>query len=31
MDKNILEKYIGPLDGKNIDRNINFINGIGKF
>lgn len=25
MQKSILEKYIGPLDGKNTDRNIEFI------
>jgi hypothetical protein len=23
---NIMEKYIGPVDGKNLDRNMNFIN-----
>lgn len=25
LDKSILEKYIGPLDGKNLERNIDFI------
>lgn len=25
LDKAVLEKYIGPLDGKNLERNINFI------
>jgi len=25
LDKVVLEKYIGPLDGKNLERNLNFI------
>ena len=25
LDKKVLEKYIGPLDGKNLERNIEFI------
>lgn len=25
LDKSVLEKYIGPLDGKNLERNLNFI------
>jgi hypothetical protein len=25
LKKSVLEKYIGPLDGKNLDRNIEFI------
>jgi hypothetical protein len=28
MDKAVMEKYIGPLDGKNLSRNLNFIYGI---
>ncbi|SON50965.1 hypothetical protein [Vibrio tapetis] len=26
LDKNILEKYVGPLDGKSLERNVNYIN-----
>ena len=25
LDKTVMEKYIGPLDGKNLERNLNFI------
>jgi CDP-glycerol glycerophosphotransferase (TagB/SpsB family) len=25
LDKSIMEKYIGPLDGKNLERNLDFI------
>ncbi len=25
LDKKVMEKYIGPLDGKNLERNLNFI------
>jgi hypothetical protein len=25
LDKSIMEKYVGPLDGKNLDRNFDFI------
>ncbi|MFT6906224.1 MAG: hypothetical protein ACJAS1_002889 [Oleiphilaceae bacterium] len=25
LDRSVMEKYIGPLDGKNLDRNIRFI------
>jgi hypothetical protein len=25
LDRDVMEKYIGPLDGKNLERNMNFI------
>jgi len=25
MDNNVLEKYVGPLDGRNLERNMNFV------
>ena len=28
LDRSVMEKYIGPLDGRNLDRNINFIENI---
>lgn len=28
LDKSVMEKYIGPLDGKNLERNLDFIYGL---
>lgn len=28
LDKSIMEKYVGPLDGGNLERNLNFIYGL---
>ena len=28
LRKTVMEKYIGPLDGKNLERNLNFIHGL---
>jgi hypothetical protein len=28
MDKSVMEKYVGPLDGKNLERNFNFVLGL---
>jgi hypothetical protein len=25
LDKAVMEKYVGPLDGKNLERNVSFI------
>ena len=25
LDRKVMEKYIGPLDGKNLERNLDFI------
>ena len=28
LDKSVMEKYVGPLDGKNLERNLDFIYGL---
>ena len=28
LDKSVMEKYVGPLDGKNLERNLGFIYGL---
>ena len=27
LDRTVMQKYVGPLDGKNLERNMNFIAG----